>query len=58
MELALVLINRRMHKEYVIHTHTHTSNEYYSTIKKNETVLILGKQMELEIMMLSRASEN
>jgi hypothetical protein len=31
--------------------------EYYSTIKKNETILFAGKWMELEIIMLSEVRQ-
>ena len=39
------------------HTHTHTHTEYYSAIKKNETMSFIATQMDLEIVILSEISQ-
>ena len=38
------------------HTHTHTM-EYYSAIKKNETIPFAATWMDLEIIILSEVSQ-
>ena len=43
-----------------IHTHTHTHThtmEYYSAIKKNETIPFAATWMDLEIIILSEVSQ-
>ena len=45
-------------KADVTHTHTHThTQEYYSTIKNNDTMPFAATWMELEIVILSEASQ-
>ena len=48
-----------MDKERVAYTHihTHTHNGYYSAIKKNEVMPFAAMWMDLEIIILSDASQ-
>ena len=49
-----------MDTDYVmyVHTHTHTHTmEYYPTIKKNEIIPFAATWMDLEIIILSEASQ-
>ena len=51
-----------MYKEYVVYTHTHTHThthtmEYYSAIKKNEIMPFAATWMDLEMIILSEASQ-
>ena len=58
MEATQVSINRRMDKEDVVYTHTHTHTlEYYSAIKKNEILPFARMWMDLESIMLSEISQ-
>jgi hypothetical protein len=41
-------------KKNVVHTHT---MEFYSAIKKNEIMSFTGKQLELEVIMLSEVNQ-
>ena len=41
---------------WCIHTHTHTV-EYYSAIKKNEIIPFVATRIDLEIIILSEASQ-
>ena len=51
-------INRSMDKEDVIYVHTYTHIiEYYSAIKKNEIMPLAAEWMDLEIIILSEASQ-
>ena len=51
-------INRSMDKEDVIYVHTYTHMiEYYSAIKKNEIMPLAAEWMDLEIIILSEASQ-
>ena len=51
-------INRSMDKEDVIYMHTYTHMiEYYSAIKKNEIMPLAAEWMDLEIIILSEASQ-
>ena len=49
MKATYMSINRGMDKEDVVHTHTHThTQEYYSAIKKNETMPSVTTWTDLE----------
>ena len=48
-----MFINRGMDKD-VVHTHT---MEYYSALKKNEIILFVATQMDLEIITLSEVRQ-
>ena len=51
-------INRSMDKEDVIYMHTYTHMiEYYSAIRKNEIMPLAAEWMDLEIIILSEASQ-
>ena len=39
------------------HTHTHTNMEYYSAIKKNETMPFAAIRTDLEIIILNEVSQ-
>ena len=54
LERTQMPLNRGMHTKNVVHLHM----EYYSAIKKNEFMKILGKWMDLEGIILSEVTQS
>jgi hypothetical protein len=55
---APLLMNRSRKCDTHTHTHTYTHTmEFYSAIRKNDTMCFEGKQMQLEDIILSELSE-
>ena len=51
-------IHTHTHTDTHTHTHTHTHTmEYYSAIKKNETMPLASTWMDLEIVILNEVSQ-
>ena len=52
------MVQKNPQNEYVVHTHPHThTSEYYSAIKKNETLPFETAWLDLEGVMLAEISQ-